>query len=77
MTALCDRRIPDCASAWSTCGKLSPPSANPPILRKSRREWPSQNRPLEVLEMVSMRGGGAVLGESGCSCVSNLFHREN
>ena len=43
MTALCDRETPACASACSNWGSDSPPSARPPILRKSRRVTPSQN----------------------------------
>ena len=42
MTALCDREMPACASARSNWGSDSPPSASPPILRKSRRVTPSQ-----------------------------------
>jgi hypothetical protein len=36
--------IPAWASAASNCGKASPPSTVPPILRKSRRDCPSQKR---------------------------------
>ncbi len=44
MTALCDRRIPDSASARSSCGRASPPRPRAPIRRKFRRDTPSQNR---------------------------------
>ena len=43
MTALCDRETPAWASACNNWGSESPPSAKPPILRKSRRLTPSQN----------------------------------
>ena len=46
MIALCERRRPDCVSAWSSCGRVSPPKPSAPILRKLRREMPSQKRVL-------------------------------
>ena len=44
MTALCDGDRPAAASARSSAGSDSPPNPSPPIVRKFRRETPSQNR---------------------------------
>ena len=55
MTALCDRPMPADPSARSNWGIVKPPKASPPILRKSRRETPSQNRPSLRPAMVSMK----------------------
>ena len=46
-------------------GKLSPPSASPPIRRKSRRATPSQKRPFLLPWMVSM------WWKSGSGCVGS------
>src|SRR6185503_5099019 len=43
MIALCDRRMPEAASARKRSGSAAPPKARPPILRKFRRDRPSQN----------------------------------
>src|SRR5688572_23014947 len=43
MIALCDRRMPEAASARNRSGNAAPPNASPPILRKFRRDRPSQN----------------------------------
>ena len=64
MTDLCARLSPVCACARRICGRLSPPSARPPMRRKSRRENPSQNFPREGPWMVSMGWVVAVAGLS-------------
>src|SRR5438270_11192576 len=43
MIALCEEPVPARASAARISGRVSPPSASPPIFRKSRRVTPSQN----------------------------------
>src|SRR5215204_1281722 len=55
MTALCDFRMPEAASASKSCGKASPPKPSAPIFRKFRRETPSQNFELEpwIVSMIS------------------------
>src|SRR5579872_5815047 len=54
MIALWEDRMPAAASAASTSVSESPPSANPPIRRKSRLERPSQNLPEPPPRIVSI-----------------------
>src|SRR4030095_11401131 len=49
MTALCELRMPDCDSAFSSCGRGRPPNPSAPTFRKFRREMPSQNCEVEPL----------------------------
>src|SRR5947209_7376592 len=59
MIDLCREPPPCSASARRRPGKLSPPSKEPPMVRKSRRDAPSQKPPLAcgLPKMVSMAKG--------------------
>ena len=72
ITALCDFFTPPAASARKICGSESPPSASPPMRKKSRRETPSQNRPFECPLMVSMGGEKG----AGAGCMGIPAHTE-
>src|SRR5689334_10410575 len=67
ITALCDRRTPDAASAWSNWGKANPPIPSAPILMKLRRDIPSQYLREEALfaKTVSIT---TYYDERGCNC---------
>src|SRR2546423_1902520 len=56
MTALCDLPMPEADSARSSCGSVRPPRPRAPILRKLRRERPSQNFDPLLCGMVSTGG---------------------
>src|SRR5579872_4486522 len=54
MIALCELRIPACASAARMSVRARPPRASPPILRNSRRDIPSQKRVPSLPRIVSI-----------------------